>query len=278
MGTPLGSFIRARRDSIQPESLGLQEHGRRRSPGLRRLDLASRAGISVEYLARIEQGRDRNPSPAVINSLADALCLNPSERNHLRYLAKLAADECSVRIRPVPPPRHVRPSVMRTLRLLEHGVAVVTNRLGDILAHTAGYRSITSGTGLLDDAEPNLNRYLFTDPRARTFFADWDDIADELTFDLWQAPSLENLEWLTSELIPAAGPEFTDRLARHVVPRRGVLRLNHPDGHRLRLLRETLELPTDAQQLIVHLPECDQTAQAIDQLRHRSHGPLRSIS
>jgi transcriptional regulator with XRE-family HTH domain len=278
MGTPLGNFIRAKRDSIQPESLGLERHGRRRSSGLRRLDLATRAGISVEYLARIEQGRDRNPSPTVINSLADALCLNPSERNHLRYLAKIAGDKCSVPIRPVPPPRRVRPSVLQTLCLLEPGVAVVTNRLGDILAHTTGFQSITSGTGLLDDAEPNLNRYLFTDPRARTFFADWDDIADEHTFDLWQAPSLENLEWLTSELIPIAGPEFADRLSRHVVPHRGVLRLNHPDGHRLRLVRETLELPMDAQQLVIFLPECDQTAQAIDQLQRQSHGRLRSIS
>ncbi|MGV9351164.1 helix-turn-helix domain-containing protein, partial [Streptomyces spiralis] len=58
MGTPLGDFIRAKRDSIQPESFGLPDRGRRRSPGLRRADLATRAGISVEYLTRIEQGRD----------------------------------------------------------------------------------------------------------------------------------------------------------------------------------------------------------------------------
>ncbi|MEV4364058.1 helix-turn-helix transcriptional regulator [Nonomuraea sp. NPDC004186] len=278
MGTPLGNFIRAKRDSIQPESRGLPDRGRRRSPGLRRLDLATWAGISVEYLTRIEQGRDRNPSPAVINALGDALRLTPSERNHLRYLAKITGDECSVHIRPVAPSRHVRPSVLRTLRLLEPGVAIVTNRLGDVLAHTGGYELVTSGTGLLDAAHPNLNRYLFTDPRARTFFADWDDIADEQAFDLWQAPSLENLEWLTAELTPIAGPDFTRRLKRHVVPRRGVLRLNHPAGHQLRLLRETLELPAEAQQLVVFLPADDQTAEAVDRLRRRSHGRLRSIS
>jgi len=85
MSTPLGDFVRAKRDSIQPESFGLPAHGRRRSPGLRRSDLATRAGISVEYLTRIEQGRDRNPSPAVINALADALSLDAAERDHLRY-------------------------------------------------------------------------------------------------------------------------------------------------------------------------------------------------
>ncbi|MEV4576519.1 helix-turn-helix transcriptional regulator [Nonomuraea jabiensis] len=278
MGTPLGDFIRAKRDSIQPESRGLPDRGRRRSPGLRRLDLATWAGISVEYLTRIEQGRDRNPSPAVVNALAEALRLSPSERNHLRYLAKITGDECSVHIRPEPPSRHVRPAVLRTLRLLEPGVAIVTNRLGDVLAHTGGYQLVTSGTGLLDTVRPNLNRYLFTDPRARAFFADWDDIADEQAFDLWQAPSLENLEWLTAELAPIAGPDFTRRLKRHVLPRRGVLRLNHPSGHQLRLLRETLELPAEAQQLVVFLPADDRTAEAIDRLRRQSHGRLRSIS
>ncbi|WP_250575343.1 helix-turn-helix transcriptional regulator [Nonomuraea sediminis] len=278
VGTPLGNFIRARRDSIQPESCGLPDRGRRRSPGLRRQDLATWAGISVEYLTRIEQGRDRNPSPGIINALADALRLSPSERNHLRYLAKITGDECSVHIRPVPPSRRVQPSVLQTLRLLEPGVAIVTNRLGDVLAHTSSYQLVTSGTGLLDAAHPNLNRYLFTDPRARTFFVDWDDIADEQAFDLWQAPSLENLEWLTAELAPIAGPDFTCRLKRHVVPRRGILRLNHPAGHQLRLLRQTLELLTEAQQLVVFLPVDNQTAEAIDQLRRQSRGRLRSIS
>ena len=90
MGTPLGDFIRARRDSTQPQALGLPDHGRRRSPGLRRVDLAERAGISVEYLTRIEQGRDRNPSIAVVNAVADALDMDVAERNHLRYLAKIS--------------------------------------------------------------------------------------------------------------------------------------------------------------------------------------------
>ncbi|MGH3586104.1 MAG: helix-turn-helix domain-containing protein, partial [Pseudonocardia sp.] len=189
MGTPLGDFIRAKRDSIQPESLGLPDRGRRRAPGLRRLDLAARAGISVEYLTRIEQGRDRNPSTSVMNSLADALSLAPSERHHFRYLGKITGVTCPADIRPAPPPRHVRASVRRTLHLLEPGIAVVTNRLGDILAHTSGFSSLTRGTGLLDADPPNLTRYVFTDPRARTFFTDWDDVADEQAFDLWLAPT-----------------------------------------------------------------------------------------
>jgi hypothetical protein len=118
----------------------------------------------------------------------------------------------------------------------------------------------------------------FTDSRAREFFADWDDIADEQVFDLWLGPSVENHEWFTAELAPLAGPDVTRRLNRHVVPRRGVLRLNHPSGCELRLLRETLDLSTDAQQLVVFLPAGEETAQAVDELRRRPTGRLRAIS
>jgi transcriptional regulator with XRE-family HTH domain len=278
MGTPLGDFIRAKRDSTQPADLGLPERGRRRSPGLRRLDLAARAGISVEYLTRIEQGRDRNPSIAVVNALADALSLGPAERNHLRYLTKISGGECVAHPRPAPPSRQVRPSVLRTLRLLEPGIALVTNRMGDVLARTSAFEAVTSGTGLLDSDTPNLTRYVFTDPRARSVFPDWDDVADERAFDLWLGPSLDTYEWFTAELAPVAGPEFTRRLNRHVVPRRGDLRLHHPSGGELRLVRETLELSADAQQLVVLLPADEATAQTVDDLRRPAHGGLRAIS
>ncbi|MET7435221.1 MULTISPECIES: helix-turn-helix domain-containing protein [Streptomyces] len=276
MGTPLGDFVRAKRDSVQPVTLGLPERGRRRSPGLRRLDLAARAGISVEYLTRIEQGRDRNPSIAVVNALADALGLDPAERDHLRYLAKITGGECTAHNRPAPARRDVRPPVLRTLRLLEPGIAVVTNRLGDILAHTSGYAALTGGTGLLDADAPNLTRYVFTDPRARAFFADWDAVADEQAFDLWLGPTVENSEWLTAELAPVAGPEFTRRLNPHVVPPRGTLRLNHPTGPELRLDRQTLDIPDDAQQLVVFLAADEETERAVERLRDRPR--LRAIS
>ena len=278
MGTPLGDFVRAKRDSIQPESFGIPDRGRRRSPGLRRSDLAARAGISVEYLTRIEQGRDGNPSPAVVNAIADALSLDAAEREHLRYLTKITGGACPSHRRPAPPSREVRPTVLATLQLLEPSPAFVTNRLGDVLAHTTGFELVMRDSGLLETREPNLTRYVFTDPRARTFFPDWDQVADEQAFDLWLGPSLETSEWFTADLAPIAGQEFTRRLNRHLPPPQVPLRLNHPTAHELRWQRERLELPrTDAQELVVLLPADETTAQAVERLRRRPGGALRAI-
>ena|SRR5579884_1661491 len=281
MGTPLGDYIRAKRDSIQPESLGLPDRGPRRTPGLRRTDLALRAGISVEYLTRIEQGRDRNPSPAVVNALADALGLDATEREHLRYLTKISGSLCvSHRDRAVAPPnRQVRASVLEMLRLLEPAAAYITNRFGDVLAYTNGFERLMAGSGVLEAAQPNLTRYVFTDPRAHDFFADWDQAADELAFDLWLAPSVESSEQFRRALEADAGAQFARRRDRHVPPPQLPLRLNHPAGEQLRLLRERLELPhADAQQLVVLLPADDTTARAMARSHHRDGGGLRAVS
>jgi transcriptional regulator with XRE-family HTH domain len=275
VGTPLGDFVRAKRDGLRPEDLGLPPYERRRVPGLRRSDLAARAGISVEYLTRIEQGRDRRPSPAVVNALADALGLDVDERTHLYYLAKLTSGGCAGHDQLAPAPRTVRPAVLETLRLLEPGVALLTNRLGDVLAYTSGFELIVRGTGLLDTDAPNLTRYVFTDPRARSVFLDWDQVADELVFDLSLGAADASASWFRTELAPIAGPEFTRRLDRHVPPPRVPLRINQA-GHELRWQRETLELPSsDAQQLVVFLPADESTAEALQQLRREHGGPLR---
>jgi transcriptional regulator with XRE-family HTH domain len=280
MGTPLGDFIRAKRDSIKPESFALPVAGARRAPGLRRSELAMRAGISVEYLTRIEQGRDRGPSPAVVNAVADGLSLNAAEREHLRYLAKITNGACTAHRNPAPPNRHVRPTVLETLRLLEPGTALVTNRLGDVLACTSGFELVMRASGLFDSEEPNLTRYVFTDPRARAFFPDWDQVADELAFDLWLGPSVETSEWFRAELAPVAGQEFTRRLSRHLPPASVPLRIEHPVAHELLWHRERLELPrTDAQELVVLIPADEATADAVARLRHSHQAvrPLRAV-
>ncbi len=278
MGTPLGDFIRVKRDTTRPEDLGLPAHARRRAPGLRRTELAARAGISVEYLTRIEQGRDRTPSGPVINALADALSLENAERRHLAYLAKISGGACSGPHEPAPPSREVRPTVLETLQRLEPEVAVITSRLGDLLARTSGFELVMVATGLLDPDEPNLTRYVFTDPRARDTFPDWEQVADEQAFNLWLGPSVSGSEWFKTELAPLAGPEFTSRLDQHLPPPRRQLRMRHPTAGELRWNRETLELSDlDAQQLVVYLPADQTTTRALDQLRHQSQAILRAI-
>src|SRR2546421_5784745 len=83
----LAKFLRARREALTPTDVGLPDSGRRRTPGLRREEVATLAGVSIDYLIRLEQGRDTNPSPSVLASLAAALRLTDEERAHLGMLA-----------------------------------------------------------------------------------------------------------------------------------------------------------------------------------------------
>jgi transcriptional regulator with XRE-family HTH domain len=268
MGTPLGDFLRSRRDTTRPDAVGLPGGLRRRAPGLRRSELAALAGISVEYLVRIEQGRDRNPSPAVVNALAGALRLDAAEREHLRHLTKITGGTC-VGAR-AQPGREVRPGVWRLLAGLEPGIAVLSNRLGDLLAWTSGFEALGGRAGLLDGDRPNLTRFVFTDPRARDLFPDWDRVADEQAFALSCSPADDVSAAFRSGLSAHAGDELTRRLRRHPLPARGTpLRWALPGAGELRWDRETLELPpADAQQLTVFLPADRATDEAVGRLLH----------
>jgi hypothetical protein len=156
---------------------------------------------------------------------------------------------------------------------------MVTNRLGDVLACTTGFRAVMDPTGLLEAETANLTRYVFTDPRARSTFPDWGQVADEQAFSLWLGPSVASSEWFKAELAPVAGPEFTSRLGQHLPPSRGQLRMRHAAiEHELRWDRETLELPApDEQQLVIYLPADEQTTRALGRLRHENHPRLRVI-
>ena len=265
MGTPLGDFLRARRDATDPEAVALPARARRRAPGLRRSEVAALAGISVEYLARIEQGRDRNPSAAVINALADALRLDAAEREHLRHAAKCSSGTCGAAA-----PSHrsdVRPAVRSLLAQLEPGIAFVTNRLGDVLAYTGGFDLLARPTGLLDSLSPNLTRFVFTDERARRVFPDWDKVADEHAFHLSLGAPSQRSEQLIADLTALAGPEFTDRVRSGRLPRADRQAWCHPVAGGLLFDRELLELPpADAQQLVVLLPANDPTSAALSKL------------
>jgi transcriptional regulator with XRE-family HTH domain len=266
MGTPLGDFLRARRDATGPGAVGLPAGDRRRAAGLRRSEVAALAGISVEYLVRIEQGRDRNPSAAVINALADAFRLDAAEREHLRHVAKCSSGTCwaaasSHRL-------DVRPAVRSLLAQLEPGIAFVTNRLGDVLAYTSGFDLLARTAGLLDSPSPSLTRFVFADERARRVFPEWDRVADERAFHLSLGAPSRRSEQLIAELTAIAGPEFTDRVHSRRLPRAGTQAWCHPAAGLLLFDRELLDLSAaDAQQLVVLLPANDPTSAALSKLR-----------
>jgi hypothetical protein len=277
MGTPLGDFLRACRDVTGPDAVGLPAGARRRAPGLRRSEVAALAGISVEYLVRIEQGRDRSPSPAVVNALADALRLDATGREHLRRLTKITGGTC-VGAR-VQPGRDVRPGARRLLGSLEPGVAALGNRLGDLLAWTSAFEVLARRAGLLDGEQPNLTRFVFTDPRARAVFPDWDRVADEQVLALSCSPADDDSAAFRADLSARAGEQFTRRLRRHPLPAGGTpLRWALPGLGELRWDREILELPAaDAQQLTVFQPADQATDAAVAGLLHAGGTVLRAV-
>lgn len=278
----LGLFLRSRREAVTPAQVGLPTGARRRTPGLRRSELATLAGVSVEYLTRLEQGRDRRPSPPVLSALAEALRLAPSERVHLHRLTK-SADSGFSCMGGAQPNRTVRPTVRALLERFEPGAALVVNNLREVLAYTDGYHRLMAESGLFDAPEPDLATYLLTDPRARTVFPDWAHVADELVAAFKQGPFRADpyIAHRADELTVVAGTEFTERVERvpSLPAATGVVRLAHPSAGPLRLAFETLDLPADDdQQLIVYLPADDATAAALDGLAGRRPGALRSIT
>ncbi|MFE3828513.1 helix-turn-helix transcriptional regulator [Streptomyces sp. NPDC059092] len=172
-GSGLGTFLRTRRAQVTPEDVGLTPGaGLRRTPGLRREELATLAGISIDYYARLERGQETNPSPSVVDALARALRLEAHERDHLRELVVHAGR------RPDPEPsvsadRTVRPDIELMLERLRPNPAYVVSRTMDILATNPGGLRLFAGTEEQPPEERNVLRYLFLDSRAPKLFADW---------------------------------------------------------------------------------------------------------
>ncbi|MET8248710.1 helix-turn-helix transcriptional regulator [Streptomyces sp. NPDC005202] len=173
-GDELGRFLRARRTQTSPQSAGLAPGpGVRRTPGLRREELATLAGVSIDYYTRLERGKETRPSPAVVDALARALQLDDAEHQHLRDLAVRAA-----RFAPqaVPAPsRTVRPHLKLLLETMRPNPAYIVSRSMDLLAHNPGGLALYAGIADWPVKQRNLARYLFLHPYARTLFPDWDN-------------------------------------------------------------------------------------------------------
>lgn len=277
----LGSFLRSRREATSPAEVGLPEGPRRRTPGLRRAELATLAGVSVDYLIRLEQGRDTHPSSQVLAALADVLRLSEDDLDYLRTLAVISnGTELCPASRVAA--RAVRPTVAAVLEQLEPAPAVVVNHRADLLAWTEGYELLARPLGILDADEPNLAWYTFTDPRARAAYPDWDDVADgqAANFRAEVRGCDDDTRAFAEGLARVAGREFSDRWDRGVVSRTrsGITAISHPEVGVLRLAFETLELPdSDRQKLVIYLPADAASSAGLDRLAGRQPGALRSV-
>jgi transcriptional regulator with XRE-family HTH domain len=167
---PLGDFLRSRRERLSPDALGLATLRRRRTPGLRREEVAERAGIGVDWYIRLEQGRADQPSATTIDALARALCLAPAEHAHIRALARLPARRPFARER-------VPDTIRRIVASLKQPAYVVGARWDVLAWNRAATRAIADFARMAEE-DRNILLFVLTDPAARALFgADWSAIA-----------------------------------------------------------------------------------------------------
>ncbi|SER44940.1 Helix-turn-helix domain-containing protein [Lentzea xinjiangensis] len=221
----LGLFLRSRRERLTPAEAGLPRTSRRRTPGLRREELAVLAGISATWYTYLEQGRDVQASDQVLRALASALALDRPEEDHLFRLAGRApagpreAEAVSAEVAAVPALVHPHP-------------AYVVGATYDVLSHNEAARELFEDVLAAD--EPNFARWTFTDPRARHVVIDWEPEARALLARLRtlasRHPGDERFTRLVDELHEASPqvrswwPHYEVRAQRPT----GRKRLRHP--------------------------------------------------
>jgi transcriptional regulator with XRE-family HTH domain len=245
----LGDFLRARREQIRPEDVGLDSGPRRRVPGLRREELAMLAGISVDYYLRLEQGRDEHPSAQVLDAIARALRLDVKAAEHLHRLAGLRAAHG---------PRPVAEAAADGLDQLIDQIplpAIVANRYQDVLAANAIARALSPGFA----PGENFLRWRLLAPAARDFFVDWDEATEVAVSGLRESAAGDlsdpRLRALIDEL-SAGSDRFRELWARADVGyRTGILHIRHPLAGDLYLRRTRLSVPDSDADMFIYHPE-----------------------
>lgn len=247
----LADFLRTRRARIQPGDVGLktQGEGRRQTPGLRREEIAWLAGISPDYITRLEQGRGPRPSGQVLTALARALRLSDQERD---YLLRLAT--------PSPPPpdpsREVPASVLRLLDRLDDTPAMVVNRTYDILAWNRMAVALLGDFSARPAAERNTLRWLFCHTPSKLQTPDGWQFARQCVADLRATggyPEDAAVRELVDEL-SAHSREFANLWAAHEIQalRTTAKRGFHPVVGELELDCEFLLIPDRDQRLVFY--------------------------
>jgi transcriptional regulator with XRE-family HTH domain len=210
----LGAFLRSRRERIQPEQVGLRSLRRRRTPGLRREEVAQLAGLGVTWYTWLEQGRDIHASAQVLDAIARTLQFDAHEHSHLFTLAGVAtttiADECVA----------LCPTVQPLIDQLEPFPASVVNSRLDLLAYNRVYASFFNDLGAIPTEDRNILWLAFTHPDWRKVIVDWDDAVGRMVGE-YRAAMAEHLDdpaWKTlGARLHRASPEFTAVWERHDV-------------------------------------------------------------
>ena len=250
------AFLMSRRAKISPAQVGLPPAGQRRVPGLRRVEVAMLAGVSVEYYSRLERGDASGVSESVLDAIAGTLRLDNAERRHLLDLVRTAGMTRAPRRR-APAPR-VRPTVQHVLDALTGAPAIVHNGRLDHLAGNALGRALFSPLFAMAGTPPNSARFTFLDPQAPTFLRDWDTAADDTVAILRAEAGRDPYDRTLSDLIgelSTRSHEFRTRWAAHDVRihAKGTKRLHHPVVGDLDLSYESLPLPDQGQSLLVYV-------------------------
>ncbi|MGP2441086.1 helix-turn-helix transcriptional regulator [Streptomyces sp. JW3] len=264
----LADFLRRRREAIHPGDVGLAPGPRRRSPGLRREEVAMIAGMSVDYVSRLEQGRSSRPSEQLLEALARALRLSDDERDHLFHLAGH---------RPPPttgPAQPARAGLLRMLDLLTDTPAVVLSDLGEALAQNRAARLLIGDlTGLRGDERYLVHRW-FTDPAVRATHApeQHESHARALVADLRSAVGRSSGDPAVAafvERLRARSDDFRRMWAEHevAVKRTDRKRLIHPRVGPLLLDCETLVGVDHQQRLMVFTPADHESRERLELLQ-----------
>lgn len=232
--TELSTFLRAQRARVQPAEVGLPSSGRRRTPGLRREEVAELAGVSTTWYTWLEQGRPIVASAQVIDAVARALRLGPDEHRHLRILAGLLVSRADTTGADV---------ALRLRRLVAAAApnpAVVYDRHFDFLAWNAAYVRIRHDPAALPATRRNLLWWMFTDPGNRARMVRWEPAARSVLCQFRVAAGQRTDDPRFVELVAAlteASPEFRrwwpDYAVREFTP--ATIAIDHPEAGRIAL-------------------------------------------
>jgi transcriptional regulator with XRE-family HTH domain len=243
----ISEFLASRRARITPQQAGLPSHGRRRVPGLRREEVATLAGVSVDYYNRLERGNLAGVSDSVLEAVGRALQLDEAEVTHLYDLAR-AANPTPRSRRPTRRPG-IRPSVQRVLAGMSEVPAIVRDGRLDILAASRlGYALYSMVYE--DPSRGNLARFAFLDPRAHDYYPDWDGAANVavalMRTEAGRVPHDRGLSDLVGEL-STRSEDFRIRWAAHNVRlhQSGTKQFHHPAVGDLTLAYDVMDLSAD---------------------------------